>query len=67
MEAQEILECGHPESPHSDFTRGYGLTADGARHCYECCAKNDKQHMLEEGNIALYLVRNKEGKWQVTN
>jgi hypothetical protein len=33
----ELLECGHAESPHSDFTRGYGTRADGSRHCYACC------------------------------
>lgn len=54
-EAVELLECGHPESPHSDFTRGYGRDAEGNRYCYACCAERDKADMRERGRIALYL------------
>ena len=52
----EILECGHPESPHSDFTRGYGKDANGDRHCYECCADRDREQMREDGKTCLYLT-----------
>ena len=52
----ELLECGHPESPHSDFTRGYGTNDKGERHCYACCAANDRAAMIETGRATLYLV-----------
>jgi hypothetical protein len=62
----ELLECGHPESEHPDFTRGYGVDNEGHRSCYECCAKRDRQQMHDEGRIALYLDRS-AGKWTVSN
>lgn len=52
----EILECGHPESPHEPFTRGYGKDENGNRYCYECCAEQDRRHMIEAGVITLYLT-----------
>lgn len=53
----EVLECGHAESPHSAFTRGYGTDARGDRHCYDCCAKRERLAMIETGRGTLYLVR----------
>lgn len=61
----ELLECGHLESKHSDFTTGYGVDAKGNRYCYACCAENDKAYMREHGEITLYLTHdsyNGEGK-----
>lgn len=55
MVKPEILECGHPESPHSDITRGYGTNKDGKRHCYACCAEHDKADMIATGRATLYL------------
>lgn len=52
----EILECGHPESPHFSFTRGYGKDANGNRHCYDCCAESDRQSMIDTGRGVLYLT-----------
>lgn len=52
----ELLDCGHPESAHSEFTRGYGTDSQGKRHCYACCAEQDKAHMRQHGKIALYLT-----------
>ena len=51
----EVLECGHVESQHSEITRGYGTNSKGERHCYACCAEQDKTHMREHGKICLYL------------
>lgn len=51
----ELLDCGHAESPHSDFTRGYGTDAHGKRHCYECCATQDRDYMNAHGEISAYL------------
>lgn len=50
------LDCGHAESPHSAFTRGYGTRADGTRHCYDCCAEHERQRMIESGRATLYLT-----------
>lgn len=52
----ELLDCGHPESEHSAITRGYGKTAEGKKHCYECCAKQDRESMLRLGKTCLYLT-----------
>lgn len=56
IDTPELLECGHPESPHSDITRGYGTDSQGNRHCYACCAERDKQQMRDTGKICLYLT-----------
>lgn len=67
MNTAGILDCGHPESPHSDFTTGYGTTADGKRHCYACCAAQDRADMLANGRATLYLSKDKSGAWHVSN
>ena len=59
-----ILDCGHEESPHEKFTTGYGRDADGKKHCYACCAKQDLAWMRKEGRIMLYINRE---KGEVTN
>jgi len=51
-----VLECGHAESEHSEFTRGYGTDSAGNRHCYQCCADADKKQMRDTGKICLYLT-----------
>lgn len=63
----ELLDCGHPASPHSDCTTGYGTTADGKKHCYGCCADRDRADMLATGRATLYLSKDKAGAWQVSN
>jgi hypothetical protein len=50
---------GHVESPHSDFTRGYGTDEHGNRSCYACCAEADKKYMREHGRITLYMTLEK--------
>lgn len=52
----EVLECGHEPSEHAAFTTGYGRDKDGNRHCYECCAKNDREAMIRDGRATLYLT-----------
>lgn len=54
MKAQ-LLDCGHTESEHSDITTGYGMDAQGKKHCYGCCAEQDKKTMRETGRYTLYL------------
>lgn len=60
------LDCGHEESPHSDFTTGYGVDSEGHKHCYDCCAKNDRREMDTRGKYTLYLVKREDG-YHVTN
>jgi len=55
MTTPYICDCGHPESKHSDITRGFGTDANGKTHCYACCAERDKQAMRDDGRAALYL------------
>ena len=38
---ENLLDCGHAESPHSEITRGYGVDAQGKKHCYDCCTARD--------------------------
>jgi hypothetical protein len=64
---EEILECGHPPSPHESFTTGYGVDSDGNRHCYQCCADQDDKLMQDDERITLYLTKNEEGAWKVCN
>ena len=64
---REMLECGHVESAHIEFTRGYGTDAEGNRHCYACCAKQDIEHMKQHGKITLYLTKNVNGAHRVRN
>ena len=61
MSVVEVLECGHAESPHSDFTRGYGTDRDGSRHCYDCCAERERVAMIETGRATLYLTAPESG------
>jgi hypothetical protein len=61
-----ILDCGHKPSKHSNFTTGYGTNKDGKTFCYDCCAYNDVQQMLNNKSIVLYLVKN-NNQYQVTN
>lgn len=64
---RELLECGHPESEHSDITRGYGRDDQGNRYCYTCCANRDRETMIQEGKYTLYLTKNEQGLWKVSN
>ncbi len=51
----ELLTCGHPESLHSDITRGYGKDASGDTYCYDCCTSRDLATMADTGRIDAYL------------
>lgn len=60
-----ICDCGHPESPHSEITRGYGWMNEKTM-CYDCCLEWDKQNMRETGKTTLYLVK-RDSKYFVEN
>lgn len=51
----DILDCGHPPSKHENFTTGYGIDRDGKKHCYDCCARIERESMIESGRSVLYL------------
>lgn len=60
--------CGENIIAKTDFTPGYGRI--GKAHkiiCYGCCADLDKKHMKKEGRIALYLTKDKHGRWTLSN
>jgi len=57
-----ILDCGHPESKHSNFTRGYGTDSQGKKHCYDCCAEKDKVE-LRQGKTVLYFNGKEITNW----
>lgn len=52
----EVMDCGHNESPHGEHTRGYGQDAKGRRYCYDCCASLDLAEMAEHGRWTGYYV-----------
>jgi len=59
----DILDCGHAPSPHSPITTGYGVTEDGKRHCYDCCAHRVRVRMIETGKGVLYLSGKELTDW----
>jgi hypothetical protein len=62
----EILDCGHMPSEHSELTTGYGYDKDNKTFCYACCAENDQKNMDELGKYMLYLVK-QDNVYHVTN
>jgi hypothetical protein len=56
MEKESVYcqTCG-VECIASGFTTGYGQDRDGNKYCFECCTKQDKAFMRENGKITLYL------------
>jgi hypothetical protein len=52
-------DCGHPPSEHLPITTGYGIDSNNKTHCYACIAELDKQWMIDNGNITLYLNEQK--------
>ena len=58
-----LLECGHEESEHSEVTSGYGISQDGKKYCYACCAEIDKETMRKHGRITLYLTEKGITNW----
>lgn len=62
----EMLDCGHMSTP-TQLTVGYGIDADGKRHCYACCAVRDRAQMEEAGKATLYLVEERGKRPEITN
>lgn len=62
MATTTILDCGHEPSVHLEFTTGYG-TYNGETQCYECCARIDREAMVETGKATLYDTENEITNW----
>ena len=56
------LDCGHEPSEHSDITTGYGEDDSGKTYCYACCADRDREAMVKNGRITLYLSFNPDNQ-----
>jgi hypothetical protein len=59
----EMLDCGHPESPHSEITRGYGTMNGGKKFCYDCCHKMDLESMKNNNQHFAYLSIRKDNRY----
>lgn len=64
---QTILNCGHTPTPHSPFTTGYGVDAQGKKSCYACCAKHERETMDATGRATMYISKDDSGAWVVTD
>ena len=64
-----ICDRCHAENPRagSGLGVGYGTTKDGQIHCYACCGELDREAMHKTGRATLYLVRNDDRSYEVTN
>jgi len=51
----DTLDCGHPSTETDGCGTGYGITKGGAKHCYACCAEQDREQMRRTDRILLYL------------
>jgi hypothetical protein len=65
--------CGKECKPTAFYSNGnpmftgYGITQDGSKHCYDCCALVDLENMNRDGKATLYLVQEDGKKWFITN
>lgn len=46
---------------------GYRVTRDNLLMCYRCCAQTQRLAMTESGKATLYLCRNDDKTWSVTD
>lgn len=58
------LECGHTATKTTGLGTGYGRDASGARHCYDCCTKQDLAR-IEAGEVVTHYTN--RDLTQVTN
>lgn len=61
-----VCDCGHPPSAHGSHVTGYGVDMEGKTACYDCCAKQERQMMIETGKATLYYTREGDG-WFVVD
>lgn len=61
------VDCGQDKPVHTGTGgTGYGQYG-GKKVCYACAAKRDAAYMTENGKISLYLSKDEQGNWKVTN
>lgn len=53
---QRCLQEIEPPSRDDSCGSGYGINADGDKHCYPCCGDLDREYMISNGRMTLYLV-----------
>jgi hypothetical protein len=46
---------------------GYGEDDQGNKFCYDCAAERDKKEMIETGRATLYLTKDKDGGYKISN
>jgi hypothetical protein len=66
LEKVTCERCGKECIP-SGCTTGYGITRDGAKHCFTCCADDDREALVRDGRAVLYLSKGNDGTWFVSN
>ena len=67
MNRFECTECKRWITNHDRFVTGYGINQKGEKVCYKCCVRKDEEYMEKNGRIALYLSKNNDGRWIVSN
>ena len=55
MMDEYVCDCGHTESKHSDFTRGYSTDREGRTSCYPCTLNLEITEIKETGRAIAYL------------
>ena len=56
MKTERVMcDCGHLESEHSNFTRGYGTDKHGKTSCYDCCEAYDKASLKTDKTVVHYI------------
>ena len=61
-----ICDCGHMESDHGIYTRGYSTDRGGFTRCYPCTTQKELETMEETGRNTMYFVE-RDGKYFVIN
>jgi len=61
------FDCGKEKEESTKGGTGYASLPGGNKVCYECCAERDRIYMRDNGQTALYLVKNDKGQYEVTN
>lgn len=61
----KIIEIKHDSFT---FTTGYGIdNSNDNIVCYDCCAEEDKRLMIETGKLTLYLTKQNENAYKISN
>lgn len=54
------VTCQRNYPVQKDGGTGYGVDAEGRKHCYQCCADREKASMMLTGRACLYLVADED-------